>query len=54
MPTDSLLLLVAVTFVFLLFGVVVAWVDHSTSQWLREREAEKRASDSEQPRRKAA
>jgi len=54
MPTDSLLLLIAVSFVFLLFAVVLAWIDHSTTQWLRARAAEKHAPESEQPHRKAA
>lgn len=55
MPTDSLLLVIAVCFVFLLFAIVVAWVDHSTTnQWLRARAAEKHAPEAEQPYRKAA
>jgi len=54
MPTDSLLLVIAVTFVFLLFAVVLAWIDHTTSQWLRAKAAEKRAPVAEQPHRKAA
>jgi antibiotic biosynthesis monooxygenase (ABM) superfamily enzyme len=55
MPTDSLLLLIAVCLVFLLFAVVVAWVDHSTSQWLRAKAAkEKHVAASEPPHRKAA
>ncbi len=54
MPTDSLLLVIAVCFVFLLFAVVVAWVDHSTSQWLREKAAEKPVARSDQSHRKAA
>jgi len=55
MPMDSLLLLIAVAFVFfLLFAIVVAWVDHSTTQWLRAKAAETSATESEQPYRKAA
>jgi hypothetical protein len=54
MPTDSLLLSVAICFVFLLFAIVVAWVDHSTTKWLRAKAAEKQAPESEQPHRKAA
>jgi uncharacterized iron-regulated membrane protein len=54
MPADTLLLLIAVTFVFLLFAIVVAWIDHSTTQWLRARAAEKHASEAERPHRKAA
>ena len=40
-------------FVFLLFAVVVAWVDHSTTQWLRAKASES-ATESERPYRKAA
>jgi hypothetical protein len=54
MPIDSLLLSIAVCFVFLLFAIVVAWFDHSTTQWLRAKAAEKHASEAEPPRRKAA
>jgi len=54
MPTDSLLLVIAVFFVFLLFAVVLAWIDHTTSQWLRAKAAEKHAPKAEQPHRKAA
>ena len=54
MPTDSLLLVTAVFFVFLLFAVVVAWVDHSTSQWLRDKAAEKPAGAASEPSRKKA
>ena len=54
MPMDSLLLLIAVAFVFLLFAIVLAWVDHSTTQWLRAKAAETSATESERPYRKAA
>jgi len=54
MPTDTLLLLVAVCSVFLLFAIVLAWIDRSTSRWLRAKAAEKHAGESEQPYRKAA
>lgn len=54
MPTDSLLLLIAVAFVFLLFAIVVAWVDHSATQWLRAKAAERSATESERPYRKVA
>ena len=54
-PMDSLLLVTAVLSVFMLFAIVVAWVDHSTSRWLRARAAEKnRPAEFEEPRRKAA
>jgi hypothetical protein len=54
MPTDSLLLLIAVALVFLLFAIVIAWVDHSTTQWLRAKAAEKSATESDRSYRKAA
>jgi hypothetical protein len=54
MPAHSLLLSVAICFAFLLFAVVVAWIDYSTSQWLRAKAVEKHAGESEQSYRKAA
>jgi hypothetical protein len=54
MPTDSLLLVTAVFLVFLVFAIVVAWIDHCTSQWLCAKAAEKHARESEQSYRKAA
>jgi hypothetical protein len=54
MPIDSLLLAIAICLVFLLFAVVLAWIDHSTSQWLRAQAADKHAAESEQSHRKAA
>ena len=53
MPTDSLLLSIAIFLVFLVFAVVVAWIDHSTSRWLRARAAEKQPTEQE-PYKKAA
>ena len=35
MPTDSLLLSIAVCGIFLLFAGVLAWVDHRTTSWQR-------------------
>ena len=54
MPTDSLLLVAAVFLVFLVFAIVLAWIDRSTSQWLRAQAAEKHAPAYEQPHKKAA
>lgn len=54
MPADSLLVLIAVAFVFLLFAIVLAWIDHSTTQWLRARAAEKHAPETERPHKRAA
>lgn len=39
MPTDSLLVAIGVCLIFLAFAIVLAWVDHRTSQWLRDRAA---------------
>jgi hypothetical protein len=39
MPTDVLLLSLAICGVFTLFAAVLAWVDHSTSAWQRARKA---------------
>lgn len=54
MPTDSLLVVTAVCFAFLLFAIVVAWVDHTTSQWLRARSTQKRAPSGHAPPHKSA
>lgn len=37
MPTDSLLLSIAVSLVFVLFAAVLAVIDHRTTRWQRER-----------------
>jgi len=39
MPTDSLIVALAVCGVFLLFGAVVAWIDYSTTAWRRSQHA---------------
>ena len=44
MPTDSLLLSIAVCGVFLAFAVVVACIDHRTSSWQRSKASEKPAA----------
>jgi hypothetical protein len=44
MPTDSLLLSIAVCGVFLGFAAVLAWVDHSTSRRQRDKVADRPAS----------
>ena len=48
MPTDSLLVAIGVCFIFLLFAFVVAWVDHTTSQWLSGSAATKQRADAAQ------
>ena len=55
MPTNSLLVAISVCVMFLAFGTVLAWADHTTSQWLRNRSAAKLATaDTKLPHRKAA
>jgi hypothetical protein len=56
MPTDSILLSIAVCGVFLLFAVTVAWIDHRTTSWQRSRFSEKRSAPTmtEPSRKKAA
>ena len=49
MPTDSLLVAVGVCVVFLVFAFVVAWADHTTSQWLSDRAATKQAAANAEP-----
>jgi hypothetical protein len=41
MPTDSLLLSIAVTGVFLLFAAVLAVADHRTTSWQRAKPSSK-------------
>jgi len=51
MPTDSLLLSIAVCGVFPVFAVVLAWIDHRTTRWQRSAVSEKHATRaSELPR----
>ena len=38
MPVDSLLVAIAVTCVFLLFAVILAWTDRTTTAWTRGRQ----------------
>jgi hypothetical protein len=54
MPTDSLLLSIAVCGVFLGFAAVLAWIDHRTSNWQRDQVAKKPASPAAPPHKKAA
>jgi hypothetical protein len=54
MPTNALLLSIAICFVFALFAAVLAWLDHSTSSWLRAKQADKASSLDTQPAKKAA
>jgi hypothetical protein len=44
MPADSILVAIGVCIMFLLFAFVLAWADHTTSQWLRERQAERQSA----------
>jgi hypothetical protein len=37
MPLDSLLLSIAVCGTFLLFAAVLAWTDHHTTRWQRDK-----------------
>ncbi len=54
MPTDSLLLSIAVCGVFLAFAIVVAVIDHRTTSWQRSKSADKKTAAAEPPRKKAA
>jgi hypothetical protein len=55
MPTDSLLVAISVCVMFLAFATALAWADHTTSQWLRNRSAAKQATAGTNPsHRKAA
>jgi len=38
MPIDSILVAIAVTCMFLLFAVILAWADRSTTAWTRSRQ----------------
>lgn len=55
MPTDSLLAAIDVCAMFLLFAFVLAWADHTTSQWISNRVAARQTTGDEEPaHRKAA
>jgi hypothetical protein len=54
MPTDSLLLSIAVCGVFLAFAIVVAVIDHRTTSWQRSRPTEKQTATTGPTRKKAA
>jgi hypothetical protein len=55
MPTDSLLVAIGVCVMFLVFATAVAWADHATSQWLRNKAVAKQATiDTKPPYHKAA
>jgi hypothetical protein len=54
MPTDSILLSIAVCGVFLLFAVTVAWIDHRTTRWQRSRISGKHTGPTAEPPRKEA
>ena len=40
MPTDALLLSLAICAVFALFAVILAWTDYSTTTWQKKQTAE--------------
>lgn len=55
MPTDALLLSIAIFLAFALFAAVLAWLDHSTTAWLRaKQEADSASSPVTQSSKKAA
>jgi hypothetical protein len=54
MPVDTIIVLVAICSVYLVFGVVTAWLDHSTTKWLQAKAAEKRAAGEPEPSHKRA
>ena len=54
MPTDSLLLSIAVCGVFLFFAAVLAVIDHRTTTWQREKSAKEAARTTDTVRKKAA
>jgi hypothetical protein len=54
MSLDSLLVSIAVCGTFLLFAAVLAWIDHRTSSWQRQRSGELKASEVNPPRKHAA
>ena len=54
MPTDSLLLSIAVCGVFLFFAAVLAVIDHRTTTWQREKAAKEAARTTDPVRKTAA
>ena len=54
MPTDALLLSIAICFVFAFFAVALAWLDHSTTAWLRSQAADQARSPDASVAKKAA
>jgi len=54
MPTDSLLLSIAVCSVFLFFAAVLAVIDHRTTTWQREKSAKRSERAAESVRKRAA
>jgi len=54
MPLDSLLLSIAVCCTFLLFAAVLAWVDHRTTSWQRQRSDKLKAPEANPSRKQAA
>ena len=54
MPTDALLLSIVISCVFALFAAVLAWLDHTTTAWVRAKAAEKASSPAAQSLQRAA
>ena len=54
MPADSIVVAIGVCLMFLVFATVLAWADHATSQWLRDRAAKETATGKQPPRQEAA
>jgi uncharacterized SAM-binding protein YcdF (DUF218 family) len=54
MPTDSLLLSIAICGVFLIFAAVLAWIDHRTTRWQHSRASAKLEAPAAEPPRKMA
>jgi hypothetical protein len=54
MPTDALLLSIAICVVFASFAGVLAWLDHSTTAWRRATDADKSKQTIVPPAKKAA
>ena len=54
MPLDSVLLSIAICSIFLIFAVVLAWADHSTSSGRRSEPSDKPEASPADPLRKQA
>jgi hypothetical protein len=55
MPTESILVSIGVCAVFLVFAFVLAWADHTTSQWIFNKvNAKQEPEPAQKPDREAA